>query len=567
MAPSSGIDGEFDYIVVGGGSAGCIMAARLSEKPSSRVLLVESGKDFAPGSEPRAMRDPAAPIFFNADYFEPMMGEGASTGPGKPGVAIPIPQARVIGGGSSVNGMHAQRGETGDYDEWRQLGVTGWSWDEVLPYFKKVETDLDFEGPAHGSSGPIKIKRHGRESWSKLTVTAARLLERQGVPGVADINDYDGACYGSVPLNATSERMSSASAYLTAQVRSRPNLRILSETKVARVVFDGKRVRGVELSGDANIVILGANVVVSCGAFLSPELLLRSGIGPGRALREAGIDIVADRPGIGENLQCHPLVNVFAHLARAGRSNGRARAPCLMIARLSSDLPGCPPSDLIFNLWERSPGSTVDNPLHRQFADFMLVLNKAYSVGTVTLDPADPKGAVRVRTNLLSDPRDLARMANGFHFLAKLALAGDFKGMINDVFAMKPDPAALKMFEDSLKMRAIGTIGAMVLGGPDKLRRAMLKNAIIPIRDLIADRSTLEAHVRADSQAAHASGTCRLGDPQAPSTVVDEHCRVVGVEGLRVVDASIFPRSMRAGTNLPTMMAAEKAAESIRAGH
>ena len=558
-------DGSFDYIVVGGGSAGCIMAARLSERAANRVLLIESGADYAPGSEPAVVRDPAAATTFRFEYFNPLMGEGASAGPGQPGNPIPLPQARVMGGGSAVNGMHAQRGESADYDEWRQLGVKGWSWEEVLPFFNKVETDLDFAGPAHGQSGPIKIKRHGPESWSKLSLTAARLLEGQGVPRIADLNEQEGDGYGAVPLNATDERMSSAAAYLTAEVRRRGNLKILSRTTVGRVLFDGTRVRGVELAD--RTVIAAANVVVSCGAFLSPELLLRSGIGSGRALAELGIVAVTDRPGVGENLQTHPIVNVFAHLARAGRSTGRARAPCLMVARLSSEVAGCPPSDLIFNLWERSPGSTVGNPMHRQFADFMLVLNKAYSSGTVTLDPAAPGNPAVVRTNMLSDPRDLARMVAGFRFMAELALAPEFAGLINDVFAMKPDPAALTMFDDSPKTRAICAIGAVVLGGPAPLRRAMLKNAIIPIRDLIADPATLEAHVRGDVLSAHPSGSCRMGDPQASSTVVDEHCRVVGVDGLRVVDASIFPRSMRAGTNLPTMMAAEKAAESIRVGN
>lgn len=567
MASHTASSGRFDYIVVGGGSAGCIMASRLSESPANQVLLIESGRDFAPGSEPRAMQDPGAPIFFESAYFNPIEGEGAARAGGDPAHPIPLPQARVMGGGSAVNGMHAQRGTSADYDEWRQLGVTGWSWDEVLPFFKKVETDLDFNGPAHGSSGPIKIKRHGPERWSKLSLAAARVLEQRGVARIADLNVEEGDGYGAVPLNATDQRMSSAAAYLTPQVRSRRNLSIRSETNVARLLFDGQRVCGVELSGSDKATVHAANVVVSCGAFLSPELLLRSGIGPGRALMEAGIPVVADRPGVGQNLQCHPLLNLFAHLPRAGRSNGRARAPCLMVARLSSDIPGCQPSDLIFNLWERSPGSTVANPMHRQFADFMLVLNKAYSAGSISLDPQNPFGPAKVRTNLLSDRRDLDRMVAGFRFIADLALADDLGGLINDVFAMKPDPAALEMFRDSWKVRALSAVGALVLGGPDRLRRAALRNAIIPVRDLLADPATLEAHVRRDAGAAHASGTCRLGNPDAPNAVLDEHCRVIGVEGLRVVDASIFPRSMRAGTNLPVMMAAEKAAESIRLGH
>lgn len=567
MGMTQAIEGQFDYIVVGGGSAGCIMASRLSENQSNKVLLIESGPDFAPGFEPKAMSDPAAPIFFHPQYFHPMTGEGAASLDGREKHEVVIAQARVMGGGSSVNGMHAQRGEPSDFDEWSQLGVRQWGWDDVLPYFKRVETDLEFNNDAHGTTGPIKITRHGKASWSNLSVGVARLLERQGIPFVSDLNDHEGDGYGPVPLSASDHRMSTATAYLTNEVRNRKNLSILPDTRVRRVRFDGRQACGVELWDQGRTGIAGANVIVSCGTMLSPELLLRSGVGPAKTLADLGIKVIANRPGVGQNLQSHAQINLFTHLTRRGRSNGKARAPCLMVARLSSGLASCPPSDLIFNLWERTPGSTVENRLHRQFGDFMLILNKAYSYGSVTLDAADVEGPARVRTNLLSDSRDLDRMVAGFKRIALLATAPELSGLINDTFAMKPDPAALDMFQETLKARLMCMAGAVALDGPAFLRRKFLENAVNPVDDFVNDPSALEALVRRDCGPTHSGGTCRLGDADQIETVVDKECRVVGVDGVRVVDASIFPRLMRAGTNLPTMMAAEKTAESIRIGH
>jgi 5-(hydroxymethyl)furfural/furfural oxidase len=554
-------DGQFDHIVVGGGSAGCVLAARLSEDPRTRVLLIEAGKDYSPGHEPALIRDAGARTFATFQFSWPTLMAEVAT----PGVNIPFSQAQVMGGGSSINGMHAQRGEAADYDEWHERGVTGWGWNDLLPYFKRLETDLDFSGPLHGDKGPIKIRRFGPEKWSPLSKAFRAAMQSQGLRYVEDVNVEGGEMVGMIPHNTTNERISSSGAYLTPEVRARANLAILAETSVRRVVFTGTRVSGVELAGPTPRIVHGANVISCAGGVHSPILLQRSGIGPAEMLLGAGIPVIADRKGVGKNLQNHPFMDVTAHLHRRARIADYSQPAALLVARFSSGHPNCPPVDLLLNMWERVPLTLTRDPMARQFSNFMLILNKAFSEGSVSVDPADPFGAVKLRTNILGDPRDRARMIEGYKRVALLTMSEHFRGLVSDSFAINYGPMVFALTAGTWRSRVMSELGALALDLPRPLRRLFLGNTMMDIAPLMHDPDALEKHVVARTHpGGHPSGTCALGDPARDTTVVDARCRVIGVDGLRVVDASIFPTLTRGGPNIPVMASAEKAADMIR---
>lgn len=560
---------EFDYIIVGGGSAGCVMASRLSAQPALRVLLIEAGSDFSSGNEPDALSDARCRVIFDTRFVSLSLTESMVRGQGA-GVGPMLIEPRVMGGGSSINGMHAQRGFPRDYDEW---GVEGWTWDDLLPFFKQLETDLDCNGPLHGKSGPIRIQRVPDTQWAGISRAIREVVEKKGIPRVQDMNTTYSDGVGPVPLNNPLERVSNSWAYLTDEVRHRPNLKIMADTGVAKLLMEGRRVLGVQLdtrSGQQNI--RAANTILCAGAIHSPTLLLRSGIGPAASLQEMGIPVVVDRPGVGKNLRGHPTFSISAHLRRSARQKSRVRPPCVMIVRYSSRHPGCPSTDMLINLWERVPGALARDPLSRQIASFMLICNRPVSPGgEVLLNSADPlMGAPRVRLNCFADPRDLERMVDGFRFMVELLTTRPASDLVNDVFIPKHNPLTQILLRGDAKAKVVSSLGSIALGGPAWLRRRMLKKTSNPILDLIRDPEAAAALVKTNtSPSTHPSGTCRLGNLADKQAVIDSRCRVIGVDNLRVVDTSIFPNLMTAGTNIPVIMAAEKAAamaiEDLRA--
>ena len=561
----SPIPEQADFIIVGGGSGGCVMASRLSEIGDAKVVLIEAGEDLSVDKELPAISDPGTRTVFKSELYWSNLFAEASPGSGDtPARHIPVMQARLLGGGSAINGMHAQRGFARDYDEWSEYGLDGWGWDDVRPYFIKLESDRDFNGQDHGSSGPIPITRIPRNRWGGLSRAVEKELEARGLPVQEDLNAVQVDGVGPIPLNISpATRVSSARGYLTPTVRARPNLTILTGVEVEKLLLNGNRVTGVAVRDPAGSRKIEAReVILSCGAIHSPALLQRSGIGPGEALRNLNVPVVADRRGVGRNLSYHPMASLNAHVRGKGRPKDTSEPPCVVVARYSSKVPNCPPTDMILNLWERVTSPHVDDPLGRQIADFMFILNKPFSRGDVVAN-ADPSSRPHIRFNLFQDGRDLARMVEAIRFGLSLMQSQRLKPLINSAFLMNYTPTVFTYLSDTPEGRRLSRLGGLGLGISDLLASAVLRRMTTPVAQLPSDDDGLANLVRAMTLTAHPVGTCRLGSAEDPDAVVDNRGRVIGVEGLRIADASIFPTVMSAGPNLATMMAAEKIAQHI----
>ncbi len=571
MTPAAG--DRFDYVVVGAGAAGCVLAARLSERRSNRVLLIEAGEDFAPGSEPPELRNLFAGVAHGSPRFT-WPGQLVAFSP-RPGNApdrrprVRFAQGRVIGGGSAVNGMIAIRGLPSDYDGWAERGAAGWGWDDVLPYFRKLETDVDFDGPLHGADGPMVVRRAPAECWPGFTrgfVDAAR------EEGWRDLGDKNGVFSdGWFPVATSSvegRRVSTATAYLTAAARARANLEISCETQAERLLFSGGRATGVRTRRRGRRLDLDAGeIILACGALHSPALLLRSGIGPAAELAERGIAPVADRPGVGKHLMEHPGVNFGFYMKRGARLGSDLRLPIMYAGlRWSSRLEGCPTGDMYLIPMNKSFWHAVG----RRIGLLMLWVNKSYSTGEVRLDRADPTAAPEVDFNMCSDPRDLERLAIGARLMIRLQAREALRDAAHDVFPISYSDRARRAAVHNGYNRAQTWLGGQLMDASGPLRRWMIRKLIADgptIEDLARDDSTMRSWIR-DTVLGHyhPSCSCRMGAADDPGAVTDPSARVYGVAGLRVCDASIMPAVPCANTALPTIMIAEKVAATILAG-
>jgi choline dehydrogenase len=523
-------DRVHDYVIVGAGSAGCVLANRLSEDPSVRVLLVEAGG-----------RDRSLNIKIPAAFpkqFHTKLDWDFATEPEAhvDGRSLYIPRGKALGGSSSMNAMLYVRGRPLDYDTWEAQGAAGWGYRDVLPYFISAEDNARGASEYHGVGGPLKVSE--QRSPRPLDKQLLEASEAAGIPRVADYNgpEQDGASMFQV-TQRNGQRFSAADAYLR-PAQGRPNLEVRTHATVVGVELDGDRAVGVRLRrGRRGVEVARAarEVLLSAGAIGSPHLLLLSGIGPAEQLRAAGVDVRHDLAGVGRNLQDHPFVTMIWEVSDQDtlygaekprplvewllRRSGPLSSTVAEVVAFTRTRGGLPAADIQFHMgaayFEDHGAETYDG--HCMVIAPVLISPKAR--GRVWLRSADPLAKPRILTNTLSEPEDVESMVAGMRLAREIAAQRPLRELV--VKELKPGPAAIERDELEADLR----------------RRLMLIY--------------------------HPVGTARMSDTHEEA-VVDSHLRVHGIEGLRVIDASVMPTIVGGNTNAATIMIAEKAADLIR---
>ncbi|MCA0044836.1 GMC family oxidoreductase [Celeribacter litoreus] len=522
---------EFDYIVVGGGSSGCVMASRLSEDSSKRVLLIESGH-----------RDSHPYIHIPSTFFKviekgrdivPYVGERDEGVNGRESVVL---QGHVIGGGSSVNAMIYIRGHANDYNQWAQLGNKGWSYDDVLPAFRDVENNMVFSDGFHGTDGELRVS----EAPNKHPLSRAFIRAGQEV-GLPYNPDFNGAIQEGVGFYQSTthngRRWSSAQAFLR-KAEKRKNLTIMTQTRVAKILFEGKRATGVQLEDGRKMTARG-EIVLCAGAIETPRLMQLSGVGPAEHLREHGIEVVADLPGVGSNYQDHmestvqgetyePIslyredkgLKAVRHMLRYLLTNTGLVASNVVECGGFADVSDAGQPDVQFHCIPFMAGWVDRAPIEAH----------GFQIAPCFLRPKS-RGSVRLRS---SNPTD--------------------KSLFD---------AATFRDSDDLEVLTRGVLKAIDIMNAPAMQK-FIKRRALPEEGLEKDMDALRDYVRQTCKTVfHPSGTAKMGVESDKMSVVDNELRVRGLEGLRVADASVMPTLVSGNTNAPVIMIAERCSRFI----
>ena len=565
---------QYDFIIVGGGSAGSVLANRLSARSANQVLVCEAGQDTPHGKVPPEILDsyPGKAYLDTRFHWTELKVTTQVISHNNPEADRPplrkYEQARVLGGGSSINGQLANRGAPTDFNEWEERGAKGWNWDAVLPYYKKVERDMDFDGPYHGKEGRIPVRRIFPDLWNGYSKAAAEALSRAGYDYLPDQNgEFAEGYFPITSSNAYERRVSAAIGYLDPGTRLRENLTISTDTQVTELLFDGLKCVGVKaLVEGKETEFRGNEVILSSGAIHSPAHLLRAGIGPAMHLNDLGIPVRANVAGVGQRLMDHPSIAVASFIHPEARVNDYTGRHALMGMRYSSETGGAPMGDMFAIAIAKSSWHAVGE----QIGSWIIFVNKTYSeTGQVRLATTNWRDEPTVEFNLLSDKRDLDRLTQGFRKMVALHNDPAMQAVTSDVFPASYSDKVRQIGVVNKKNKFMTNVMSKLLDGPAALRQMLIRKFIMEgftLEQMMTDDDALEAFVRKAAVGVwHASCTCRMGADDDPMAVTDNTGQVRGVEGLRVVDASIFPVVPCANTNFPTLMTAEKISDAILA--